>query len=274
MLRRAEFNRDHARLEIANDLEAGEAMATHTLYLLPLGQLGVADPTTGAVRFNQVPGYLIRTASGRLVLIDTGNPAALVGAADAAPWFPALRNVTTPEDDVVSRLAELGVAPAQIDLLISTHFDFDHCGRHEVFAELGTVSLVQQAHLTAARANPARYDPTLWDQPGLRYEAIDGDLELEPGLRLLATPGHAIGHQSVFVETEAGPVVLAIDAIPNAQALAADATTADAAEVATFARSRDRLAALADETGAYLLFGHDAAQWAALPKSPNPFRRP
>ncbi|HEU0114553.1 MAG TPA: N-acyl homoserine lactonase family protein [Thermomicrobiales bacterium] len=249
-------------------------MTTHTLYLLPLGQLGRADPTTGAIRFNQVPGYLIRSAAGRLILIDTGNPAALVGAADARPWFPALQNATTAEDDVVRRLAELAITPAQIDVLVSTHFDFDHCGRHDVFAALGTMSLVQQAHLAAACAQPQRYDPTLWDRPGLRYEAIDGDRELEPGLRLLATPGHAVGHQSVFVETDAGPVVLAIDAIPNAQALTTDPATADAADVATFARSRDRLAALAAETGAYLLFGHDAAQWATLPKSPTPFRRP
>ena len=36
----------------------------------------------------------------------------------------------------------------------------------------------------------------------------------------------------------------------------------------------DRLVALATETGAFLLFGHDAAQWESLPKSPAPFRRP
>src|SRR5689334_20419934 len=109
------------------------AMATHTLYLLPFGQLGGTDPTTGAIEFNQVPGYLIRTATGRLILVDTGNPTALIGAATAAPWFPTLHNLTTTADDVVSRLAELDVTPSQIDLLISTHFDFDHCGRHEVF---------------------------------------------------------------------------------------------------------------------------------------------
>jgi len=249
-------------------------MAAHTLYLLPLGQLGGVDPTTGAVRFNQVPGYLIKTAAGRLILVDTGNPAALVGAATAAPWFPALHNRTTSEDDVVRRLADLDITPPQIDLLISTHFDFDHCGRHDVFAAHGAVSLVQQAHLAAARANPRRYDPALWDQPGLTYQPIDGDHELEPGVRLLATPGHAVGHQSVYVETDDGPVVLAIDAIPNAQVLTDDPATVDALEVATFVRSRDLLVALAEETRAYLLFGHDAAQWATLAKSPAPFRRP
>lgn len=36
----------------------------------------------------------------------------------------------------------------------------------------------------------------------------------------------------------------------------------------------DRLVALAKETGAFLLFGHDAAQWDSVTKSPEPFRRP
>jgi hypothetical protein len=39
-------------------------------------------------------------------------------------------------------------------------------------------------------------------------------------------------------------------------------------------RSRDKLVALAAETGAFLLMGHDGSQWATLPKSPAPFRRP
>ena len=38
-------------------------------------------------------------------------------------------------------------------------------------------------------------------------------------------------------------------------------------------QSRDTLVALAAETGAFLVMGHDAAQWATLPKSPEPFWR-
>lgn len=55
-------------------------MAVHELYLLHLGELGSRDEATGEVRFNQVPGYLIRTATGRNVLVDTGNPKAMIGA--------------------------------------------------------------------------------------------------------------------------------------------------------------------------------------------------
>jgi N-acyl homoserine lactone hydrolase len=239
---------------------------------LHLGQLGMRDEATGAAHFNQVPGYLIRTESGKTILVDTGNPRAMIGAENAEPWARLLTN-TRAEDDVVPRLAELGIAPADIDLLVSTHFDFDHCGRHDVFAAAGTESVVQRRHLAAA-SKERRYDRDLWDLPGLRYREVDGDVELEPGLRLLSTSGHAIGHQSVYVETADGPVILAVDAISRGDTIQTREIPDWYSDVDEAARSMDRLVALAGETGAYLIFGHDAAQWDALPKSPEPYRRP
>jgi N-acyl homoserine lactone hydrolase len=247
-------------------------LTTHELYLLQLGQLGVHDPQSGEDRYNQVPGYLIHTASDRWILVDTGNPRSLIGAETSEPWMLLLCN-TLPEDDVVSRLAELDLAPREIDLLISTHFDFDHCGRHDAFAAVGVESLVQRSHLEIARGNP-RHDTALWDLPGIRYTGVEGDSELEPGLRLLETSGHAIGHQSVYVETASGPVILAADAITSGEMLATRAVPDWFADMDAAVASIDRLAALADETGAYLLFGHDQTQWESLPKSPEPFKRP
>ncbi len=248
-------------------------MGQHKLYLLHLGRLGWLDEA-GEKHHGQVPGYLIRTATGRTVLVDTGNPAALVGQETAAPWSPLL-NDTHPEDDVAHRLAELEIAPEKIDLLVSTHFDFDHCGRHDLFSKMGITSLVQRDLLEFARADP-RCDPALFDLPGIDYAPVDGETEIEPGLTLIPTPGHMPGHQSLFVDTAAGPVVLAIDAI----ALAEHAAAVDPATFAPWypdpeaaAKSRDRLLALAEQTGAYLLFGHDEPQWETLPKSPAPFRR-
>jgi len=228
------------------------------------------------VPWSQVPGYLIRTVAGRVVLVDTGNPLPVVGAETAEPWSEHRTNVR-PEDDVVARLAELGIAPAQVDWLVSTHFDWDHCGRHDAFAAVGTESLVQRAQLDAARADPdptSRYVPDLWDLPGLTYTPVDGDTELEPGLKLLATPGHAHGHQSVLVETADGSVLLAIDAVSRRANLTARPVPDWYSDPAEAVRTIDRLAALAADTGAYLIFGHDAAQWNSLPHSPAPFHRP
>jgi N-acyl homoserine lactone hydrolase len=247
-------------------------MAVHELYLLHLGQLGLPDADTGETHFAQVPGYLIRTATGRIILVDTGNPAALIGQPTAAPWW-GLNNDTRPEDDIVQRLAELDIAPGAVDLLISTHFDFDHCGRHDAFAATGITSLVQRDHLAVAR-DDSRFDPALWDLPGIDYTPVDGDLELEPGLRLIATPGHVIGHQSVYVETADGPVLLAIDAISEAEQITMKRFPSTYPDPEAARQSRDKLLAMAAETGAFLVMGHDAQQWATLPKSPAPFRRP
>ena len=247
-------------------------MGAHELYLLHLGKLGSRDPDTGETHFSQVPGYLIRAAAGRTILVDTGNPAAVIGTPTAAPWWDLL-NDTNPQDDVVQRLAELGLAPGDVDLLISTHFDFDHCGRHDAFAATGITSLVQREHLDAARDDP-RFDPALWDLPGITYTPVEGDVELEPGLRLIASPGHVIGHQSVYVETTGGPVLLAIDAISAAEQITMKRFPSTTPDPEAARQSRDKLVALAAETGAFLLMGHDGSQWATLPKSPAPFRRP
>ncbi|MCA9879662.1 MAG: N-acyl homoserine lactonase family protein [Thermomicrobiales bacterium] len=240
-------------------------MPSHTLYLLHLGQLG-------RERLNQVPGYVIRSAGGRTILVDTGNPAALIGAETAAPWWD-LACQTRPEDDLPARLTELGLDVGDIDVLISTHFDFDHCGRHDLFAGSGITSLVQRSHLEAA-LDDRRFDAALWNIPGITYTLVDGDLELEPGLTLLATPGHVIGHQSLFVETADGPVILAIDAIATAEQMITPRFPSTTPDAEAALRSRDRLLALAEENGAYLLRGHDVAQWAELPHSPHPFARP
>jgi N-acyl homoserine lactone hydrolase len=247
-------------------------LATHELFLLHLGQLGTRDDATGEAHFNQVPGYLIRTAAGQVIIVDTGNPLAMIGAETAEPWARLLA-ITRPEDDVVARLAELEIAPADVDLLVSTHFDFDHCGRHDAFGAVGTESVVQRRHLAAARKE-RRYDRALWDVPGIRYREVDGDVELEPGLRLLSSSGHAIGHQSVYVETDEGPVLLAVDAISHGETIKTREIPDWYSDVKEAEQSMDRLVALARETGAYLLFGHDAPQWDLVPKSPAPFRRP
>lgn len=244
----------------------------HTLYLLHLGALGTPGDDGGEALLDPVPGYLIQAASGRTILVDTGNPAALIGKPTSEPW-EALRNETRPEDDVVARLATLGLTPGDVDLLISTHFDFDHCGRHDAFAATRTQAVVQRRHLEDARGNPL-YDPGLWDLPGLRSVAVDGDVELEPGLRLLSTPGHVPGHQSVFVETRDGPVLLAVDAINREEEIAHGANAAWYRDLDEANRSRERLIALAAETGAFLICGHDPVQWATLPQSPEPFHRP
>ena len=244
--------------------------AAHTLYLLHCGWLIEPDERGGTYRI-PVPAYLIVTASGKHYLVDTGNPEALIGAANCHPWYRAGCEITA-ADDPIARLAELGLIPGNIDGIIATHFDFDHAGRYDAFGPMRTVVWVQRAQIGSALSFRARYKEGLWNIPGLRWRNVDGDLEIEPGLKLLRTDGHAIGHQSLLVETESGWVILAADAIDNRKMIESrefpDHYDADAANA-----SIDRLVALSEEYGAEIICGHDSDQWITLPISPLSYSR-
>src|SRR4030095_5689612 len=66
---------------------------------------------------------------------------------------------------------------------------------------------VQRAELAAART-PDYTIPGLVDFMGATYEELDGEAEILPGVRVVPTPGHTDGHQSLVVDCPEGPVGL------------------------------------------------------------------
>lgn len=248
-------------------------MPAHQLYLFLIGEMEYSDQPKGAPTRVPITSYLIRTARGRHVLVDTGAPSRLVGAATSDPWFPPVGTYIRPEDDVVAQISKLGLRPKDIDLLITSHFHFEHCGRHDVFAEANVPAVVQRSHFDYALTRPDRYDLALFQFDGWSYELVDGDTEIERGLAVIESSGHSIGHQSVYVETANGPVLLAIDAIEwpviaqtrEIPAWADDAEGADA--------SIDKLMHFALDYRTYMIFGHDPGQWNSLTHAPRAFAR-
>ena len=108
---------------------------------------------------------------------------------------------------VADALAELDMSPADISLVINTHLHFDHCGQNAVFKH--APFYVQRAELDRVRRTSP--DHAGWfDFMGARFELLDGDTEILPGLRVVATPGHTAGHQCVVVQASDGPMDLLI----------------------------------------------------------------
>ena len=138
-----------------------------------------------------VHGFVV-THPGGAVLVDTG-----VGGPQAAldDWRVVNRSVA-------EALAELDMTPGDIDLVINTHLHFDHCGQNAVFKH--APFYVQRAEVARAQ----RESPELWDWFGFRdarFELLDGDAPIVPGLSVLSTPGHTAGHQCVLVSGSSGP---------------------------------------------------------------------
>ena len=231
------------------------------LYLIRLGGGDIpADPPV-SMSFGS---YLVQMSDGRNVLIDTGFPPGW----DISDRFPTLRF----DHDIVGALAQLGLQPSNIDMLISTHFDPDHVGMNDAFDSSEVVA--QRTGYEVARGGQERAGLTRehWDVHTLRYHLVDGDTEILPGLTVISTPGHAPGHQSVVVRLpNTGAVLLAIDAVAQARDFRPDREPApmdlDGPEAI---QSTIRLLNLVEqEQIALVVHGHDGAQWAALRTAPE-----
>jgi N-acyl homoserine lactone hydrolase len=230
------------------------------LYLM---QLGTAIIPTAQRPLAMSGGcYLVQMSGGKNILIDSGLPADYI----PPPKTPLFKN----KKSVLEHLAELGLRPDDVDLLICTHFDVDHAGYHDSFpkAEL----IVQREHYELARSGHARFAPARahWDHPALRYRLVAGDTELLPGLWLIETSGHAPGHQSVLVRLpHTGPVLLTIDAVAFQRQFTPDRTSQQFEDEEQLRASTRKLLHLAErEHAALVVFGHDGQQWQTLKKAP------
>ncbi len=205
--------------------------------------------------------YLVQTGGGKNILIDSGLPEIM----------PEGETDFENGQDVIEQLASLGLTPEDIDIVISTHYDIDHAGRHAAFTRAQYV--VQRAHHLDAASNPrfAANRPQ-WDQPMERIRLVDGDTQLLPGLELIDTSGHVPGHQSVLVRLpKTGATLLTIDAVPFGEGFTRDAQDDGSNPDAEAIRaSTIKLLDLVErEHIGLVIFGHDKEQWATLKKAPE-----
>ncbi|MFN3217691.1 MAG: N-acyl homoserine lactonase family protein [Acidimicrobiales bacterium] len=151
--------------------------------------------------------WLIR-ASSRTVLVDTGP----------RPEVAERRGVELGRP-IEELLADLGVAPGDVDDVVVTHLHWDHVGNLALFdrakvwvqrreldfwqssasAELAFAAAIERSHLDQL------------EMVGDRLTVVDDVAEVIDGIELRHTGGHTHGCQIVTVQTGDGTVVLASD---------------------------------------------------------------
>ena len=193
-----------------------------------------------------VHGFVVRHPDAGAILVDTG-----IGGPDRliSDWRVVNRAMA-------AALGAHGLSPADVRMVVNTHLHFDHCGQNAVFPH--APFHVQRSELDRAR----RESPDIrdwFDFAGARFELLDGDTALADGVRVVATPGHTVGHQSVVVSGPDGEDILIGDAAytgaiyrrPDLPLVAGQA-----ADVESWRSSLDRLRSLG---AARIHFCHDAA---------------
>jgi N-acyl homoserine lactone hydrolase len=210
-----------------------------------------------------VPQILIES-EGRTVLIDTGMPPIAVDDDTALEReygmaTADIRPLMGRHHTIDAQLGMLRLKPLDVDIVICSHFHFDHGGGNALFAG-GTIAV--QAKELAVAGSPG-YLP-VWDTPGLQFDVVDGDWSPFAGVELLFTPGHSAGHQSILVRPSVGrPWLFTIDAVYTEEHWA-NGELGAVSDVPAARASLERLRGVAAREDDHLIFGHDIVQWESL----------
>ena len=230
--------------------------------------LGVSDDETD-VRELLVSCYVIDHPDGRM-LFDGGLPASML---EPDGWTEMdggwrMRQVSSLAD----HLAILGLGLQDIDLAAFSHFHFDHIGVANDLPE--THLLVQQIQLEEAFGDSVQssFDPTLYDRfPREHLQIIDGDHDVfgDGRVRILATPGHTAGHQSLYVRLKnTGPVLLSGDLFIMKAGRSSKRVPGFNRDSTLTVESMNRVESLLEQEGGVLWIGHDLENYERLKHPP------
>ena len=199
-----------------------------------------------------VLGFAIRHRRG-IVLFDTGIG---FGSALVDRFYQPERRT------LADALAEHGHQLADVTAVVNSHLHFDHCGNNHVLP--GVPIYAQSVELELARA--PRYTVPDWvDFPGAEYRIVVSDARVADGIRVISTPGHTGGHQSVVLDGGRRPVVLAGQAIYSKSELErrlGQGASGDDDETGEGPGYLDSVRRILDLRPRRVHFSHDAESWS------------
>ena len=225
----------------------------------------------GEVRF-PVYSVLIEHAEGNF-LIDTGYDFDHVQKV-----LPFEKPSQNEHQTILGALKLLGMEASDIGVLFNSHFHFDHVGgnkffphakklchkaeieqsaRPEVFEVLGYSDMTFSTEAAQARGMSKQLADGQTAQ-NTKFELIEGDIELAKGVKLIFTPGHAIGHYSLYVElANRKPMLFTLDAAYTRKSYENLINAGFHIDPIAGVESMKRLKKIEAETGAEVLFSHD-----------------
>ena len=193
-----------------------------------------------------VNGYLINTGS-KLVLVDTGA---------AGLFGPTLGKL-------VDNLKAAGYTPDQVDAVVITHMHPDHAGGlmngDKLVFPNATVHADQHDAdfwLSQANLDKAPKDAKGFFQGAMaslnpyiaagKFKPFNGNTDLLPGIKALASPGHTPGHSTYVVESQGQKMALWGDLMHVAAVQFADPSVTIQFDVDSKAAAAQRKKAYAD----------------------------
>ncbi len=242
--------------------------------------LSTRNRDAGKIIQAPILAYLIETSQGR-ILVDVGCDYSKINTPEKAARYydPETFEFGAPEMLEEQRLphhfAKLGLTAADIDVVFLTHLHFDHAGGLCDVCNQKNQGLevhVQKAELAAAKTG---LDAVYFDDEVIaqdNWKIAEGEYEIAPGVRAIASPGHTAGHMSLWVEMPHGaPIILAGDAADLQENISDEIAPGVCWQdnEALALESIRKLKKIALQESADLWPNHDIAFWKTLKQFPN-----
>jgi len=187
-------------------------MKTYRIIPLPLASME-SDLAVFTYRFNY--GTTVRVplmfwyieGADKHILVDTAADAKI---ATDFRGFPTDHIATFEE-----ALSGIGLKPEDIDLVIHTHLQWDHCANTHKCKNAKLIA-TETEYKFALSPHPIlapTYKKDLFKD--LTFELVNGYTEIEPGIELIPAPGHTPGTQAVGVNTEKGKAIISGFCVTN-----------------------------------------------------------
>ncbi len=162
---------------------------------------------------------LVRTAGGKIILIETG-----IG--NKLP--EKLAEVYQCKGQLLNSFAAAGVKPEEVDIVINSHLHFDHCGWNTHRRGNEVVPTFPNARYYAQRGEwehgqaqyerdrisyiSDNYDPLV--RTG-QMQLLEGDARILPGLSVALYPGHTRNMMAILLESGGKTACYISDLVPT-----------------------------------------------------------
>ncbi|MDR6755127.1 N-acyl homoserine lactone hydrolase [Mycoplana sp. BE70] len=218
--------------------------------------------------------YLIETERG-FVLFDTGvnvdnirDPVRRESLFMSRGWLAP--PIVLPEHDFLAQLSAVGVSPAAISDVVLSHVHCDHTGnlKHLRHARIW-IQRLEHEFAFSNHGNLAVFNDD-FDFPDMKWQIVDGDWELMPGIEGVYTRGHMPGHQSLVVTLPKGGVkVLTADAGDLWENFEDEVLPGESCDDVAALASIRKLKAIAEARSAELILLHDPVRVQTLRLAPE-----
>lgn len=205
--------------------------------------------------------YLIRHSGpmgDRQMIWDTGFSAALKGGSRDMGDLVARLDRTLPE-----QLAELGLKPADVDVVGISHMHPDHTGQAAQFPSATLLIGKRDFEQTVGKDDP--FGAWRGDGKAVTPLGADHDVFGDGRVTALHLPGHTPDHLVLLVKLASGPVLLSGDLYHSTEAREKRGVPPFNTDRAQTLASMDKFEKLAKELGAKVIIQHEPTDIGKLP---------